>query len=98
MLAILEDATATLLRHPVPRHAGKRRALRETEAWLHSPDTESPFAFIRICEALGLDAQGLRTGRARAQGARGGESEEDRRRLGRPRAGTRHPLSRQRFG
>ena len=77
MLAILEDATATLLRHPTPRHAGKRRALRETEAWLDSPDTESPFAFIRICEALGLDAQWLRRGLARAQVAREGEPGKD---------------------
>ena len=89
MLAILEDATATLLRHPTPRHAGKRRALRETEAWLDSPDTESPFAFIRICEALGLDAQWLRRGLARAQVAREGEPGKDRRRLVRRMAGTR---------
>ena len=98
MLAILEDATATLLRHPTPRHAGKRRALRETEAWLDSPDTESPFAFIRICEALGLDAQWLRRGLARAQVAREGEPGKDRRRLVRRMAGTRHRISGHRFG
>ena len=98
MLAILEDATATLLRHPTPRHAGKRRALRETEAWLDSPDTESPFAFIRICEALGLDAQWLRAGLARAQVAREGERATYRRRLVRRMAGTRHRISGRRFG
>jgi len=98
MLAILEDATATLLRRPTPRHAGKRRALRETEAWLDSPDTESPFAFIRICEALGLDAQWLRTGLARAQVAREGEPRKYRRRLVRRMAGTRHRISGHRFG
>ena len=98
MLAILEDATATLLRHPTPRHAGKRRALRETEAWLDSPDTESPFAFIRICEALGLDAQWLRRGLARAQVAREGEPGKDGRRLVRRMAGTRHRISGHRFG
>ncbi len=98
MLAILEDATATLLRHPTPRHAGKRRALRETEAWLDSPDTESPFAFIRICEALGLDAQWLRAGLARAQVAREGERATYRRRLVRRMAGTRHRISGHRFG
>src|SRR5437899_11458348 len=31
MLAILEDATATLPRHPTARHAGTPRALPETE-------------------------------------------------------------------
>ena len=98
MLAILEDATATLLRRPTPRHAGKRRALRETEAWFDSPDTESPFAFIRICEALGLDAQWLRTGLARAQVAREGEPRKYRRRLVRRMAGTRHQISGRRFG
>ena len=98
MLAILEDATATLLRHPTPGHAGSRRALRETEAWVDSPDTESPFAFIRICEALGLDAQWLRTGLARAQVAREGEPGKYRRRLVRRMAGTRHRISGHRFG
>src|SRR5439155_24231760 len=34
MLAVLEDATATLLRYPLPRQARKRRALREAEEWL----------------------------------------------------------------
>src|SRR5438093_13567542 len=64
MLAVLEDATATLLR---PHHARQRRALREAEEWLDSADTESPFAFIRICEVLDLDAQWLRTGLVRAR-------------------------------
>ena len=98
MLAILENATATLLRQPTPRHPGRRRALRETEAWLHSRDTVSPFAFIRICEALGLDAQWLRTGLARARVAREREPRKYRRRLVRRMAGTRHRISGRRFG
>ena len=98
MLAILEEATATLLRRPAPRHAGKRRVLRETEAWLDSTDTESPFAFIRICEALGLDPQWLRTGLARARAAREGEPGTSRRRLVRRMAGTRHRIGGRRFG
>ena len=98
MLAILEDATATLLRYPPPRQARKRRALREAEEWLDSTDTESPFAFIRICEVLGLDAQWLRTGLSRAREAREGEPEKYRIRPIRRMAGTRHRIRGRRFG
>lgn len=97
MLAVLEEATATLLRHPAPRNAGKRRVLRETEAWLDSTDTGSPFAFIRICEALGLDAQWLRRGLVRARTARERESGKYRARLLRRMAGTKHRVSGRRF-
>ena len=95
MLAILEDATATLLR---PHHARQRRALREAEEWLDSADTESPFAFIRICEVLDLDAQWLRTGLVRARKAREGEPGKYRIRPVRRMAGTRHRISGRRFG
>ena len=98
MLAILEDATATLLRYPPPRQARKRRALREAEEWLDSTDTESPFAFIRICEVLDLDAQWLRTGLVRARKAREGEPGKYRIRPVRRMAGTRHRISGRRFG
>jgi len=98
MLAVLEDATATLLRYPLPRQARKRRALREAEEWLDSTDTESPFAFIRICEALGLDAQWLRTGLARAREAGEGEPAKHRTCPVRRMAGTRHRISGRRFG
>ena len=67
MLAVLESAIATFLRSP--GHARGRRESREVEHWVQSPDTSSPFTFLRVCEALGLDAEFLRTGLARARRA-----------------------------
>ena len=74
MLAILEDAAATLMRRLPARHREGRRVSREAARWLASTDTASPFAFLRICEALGLDAGCVRKGLLRAGNARDGES------------------------
>ena len=62
MLAILEDAAATLMRRLPARRPEGRRVSREAARWLASTDTASPFAFLRICEALGLDADCVRKG------------------------------------
>src|SRR5215813_13841464 len=57
MLAVLESAVTTLLGRGRTRTTARRRAVREVEEWLASGETDSPFAFVRICEALGLDDQ-----------------------------------------
>lgn len=59
MLATLQDAPRTLLgarygsRHP--------KCQREDLEWLMSDDHRQPFAYARICEALGIDAGWLRS-------------------------------------
>jgi hypothetical protein len=54
LLATLEDAIRTLLggRHP--------KQQREDLDWLMSEDRTDPFTYLRICDALGIDAGWLR--------------------------------------
>jgi hypothetical protein len=54
MAAVLEDAIHTLRKRP------RSRAGREAREWLASHDATWPFAYERICEALGLDADRIR--------------------------------------
>ena len=58
MLAILEDAIRTLIGHRYgSRHA---KLQREDLDWLMSDDMSDPFDYLRICDALGIDAGWLR--------------------------------------
>lgn len=59
MLAVLEDALATLLRDPA---AGEhdRRLVAATERWVAADDADWPFSFVSVCDALDLDASRLR--------------------------------------
>jgi len=61
MLAMLEDAARIYARVGVPA-AGGRRLLRETDRWVRSNDRRWPFSFLRVCEALGLNALVVRRG------------------------------------
>src|ERR1043166_1525069 len=65
MLAVLEEAVATLVRYRHARRARHQRVFREVQAWIASDDIVLPFAFVRICDAIGLDAAYLRGGLAR---------------------------------
>jgi hypothetical protein len=60
LLAVLEDGIRTLIKHA---HATRGRAAtlrREALTWLLSDANSDPFAFERICEALGIDSERLR--------------------------------------
>ena len=65
MLAVLEDAIATVVKHRSAIDPRARRLLAETAGWLASSDIESPFSFVNVCETLGLDPSYLRRGIAR---------------------------------
>jgi hypothetical protein len=73
MLAVLEDAVATLARNACGATKAERRALEEIESWCRADDRNWPFSFLNICETLGLDASCFRTGlmewKARLQAA-----------------------------
>ena len=97
MLAVLEDAVATFLRHPRRGDARERRAVREVEEWFDATDSVWPFTFIRVCEALGLNAQYVRAGLTRARGGRSGESSSRLTRPVRRMAGARHRIGARRF-
>ena len=62
MLAVLEDAIASLQR---PAAAASRAAAREHDevrAWLASDDTTWPYSFLNVCHVLGFDPSYLRRG------------------------------------
>jgi hypothetical protein len=65
MIAVLQTAfddcrgtaTARALGTPVPRDP---RATREAIHFFESGDRSWPYSFLNICDAIGLDAEGLR--------------------------------------
>src|SRR4029078_10946778 len=60
MRAVLEDALLCLQGHFLaPGRRGQRLA-QEAEAWFLSEDVHWPFAFISICEVLGLEPVSVR--------------------------------------
>ena len=64
MLAVLENALLPFLRNPARRHGRlmERRPLSaEVKSWIASDAGDWPFAFVNICQVLGLDEQALRT-------------------------------------
>jgi hypothetical protein len=61
MQAVLEDAIRTFL-HAAPTATTRARRLwREELEWFTAHDRSHPFTFERICEAIGVDPDGLRT-------------------------------------
>jgi len=79
MLAVLEDAIDTYVKHVTsPRGIGRAR-YNEVANWFRSEDSEWPFSFVSICETLGLEPPVVRrmlVRRARSQvrGASGNPS------------------------
>ncbi|MBI4515008.1 MAG: hypothetical protein HY699_04230 [Deltaproteobacteria bacterium] len=61
MLAVLLDAIRTfgVGRPSAPRIQAYRIWLRE-RAWFQAEDRSSPFSFVNICDALGIDADYVR--------------------------------------
>ena len=60
MLAVLEDALGTFqegLLSPVP---AKRVEAFKVEAWVASDDVDWPFAFVNVCNAVGVSPQYVR--------------------------------------
>lgn len=61
MLAVLEDAMRTYkegVDSPIP---AKRVEAFKVEAWVASDETDWPFAFVNVCDAVGLTPEYLRT-------------------------------------
>ena len=62
LLAILEEAVATVQRYVIDERRRGRRLYREAEAWVLSDDVSWPCTFRNICDALGIDPDYLREG------------------------------------
>lgn len=60
MRAVLEDALLCLQGHFLSTGRRGRRLAQEAEAWFLSEDVHWPFAFVAICEVLGLEPQAVR--------------------------------------
>ena len=58
--AILEDAVSCLTRNAGARRGRRRRELVEARTWFQDECREWPFAFVNVCELLGLDAAAVR--------------------------------------
>lgn len=62
MLAVLEDAVGTFQKHAVATSRRGRRMFNEAEEWFNCDEVEWPFAFVNVCQALGMDPDYMRGG------------------------------------
>lgn len=60
MVAVLEEAMATLLNWNDSPSASARQLAAEAQQWIASDDRSSPFSFATICDVLGLDTSRVR--------------------------------------
>ena len=74
MLAVLQDAVGTLLKHAGSARRGRRRLVREAEQWIYARNVDWPYSFENICAALNLDPAALRQGLRRIARAGTGPS------------------------
>jgi hypothetical protein len=62
LLAVLEEAVATVQRYVLDEGRRARRLYREAEEWILCDDTSWPCTFRNVCDALGIDPMYLRRG------------------------------------
>lgn len=60
MLAVLEDAIDSYLANVGARRGIRRARFHEAASWFQSNETEWPFSFVCICDALGIDPAVIR--------------------------------------
>lgn len=60
MSAVLEDAFLCVVRNVGARDRRRRRELREASDWFFSQCRDWPFAFLPVCDTLGLDVAAVR--------------------------------------
>jgi hypothetical protein len=65
MYAVLEDAITSYQRFSLVSNRRDRAAFKDAEDWLMHEKSDWPFSFERICEALDLNPDYIRTGLAR---------------------------------
>jgi hypothetical protein len=70
MVAVLEDAVHTYLKHAGADDPHARELFEETEAWFASDDATDLYSFENVCAVLDIEADYLRRG-LRARKARG---------------------------
>jgi len=77
LVAVLEQAVGIFQRYALAPDGADRLLFANIDAWFASDDTDYPFAFVSICDVLGLDVayvrSGLRQWRESQQEALGGK-------------------------
>ena len=77
MVAVLEDAVTTYMKHAGATDPQRAELFADAEAWIESDDAVSFYSFENMCAVLDLDPEYLRRGlRAWKRRATGGESPE----------------------
>ena len=54
MRAVLKDALDVLFKYDGAHDPRGRRLFGEAQHWIHSDDTQWPFSFLNVCDALSL--------------------------------------------
>src|ERR1700747_2566261 len=62
MLAVLSDAVRCFQAYADARNPAVRLRFAEAQAWILDRKAEGPFAFVTICESLGIEPNCLRNG------------------------------------
>lgn len=94
MLAVLEDAIQTVMRHGGDRRPRQRKLVRDVERWLDPRHDEGIFSFNSICTVLDLDGESIRRGvRRMIYGLEAGKQNRSRLAFARRMAGERHRVS-----
>src|SRR5262249_26449332 len=60
MCGVLEQAVIDMRQHRHARYGWNRRVRFDAYHWVSSRDRSHPFAFINVCEALGLSPRAVR--------------------------------------
>lgn len=62
LLAVLEEAIRTYQRYAFAHDPRSVTLRSQVEAWFASEDSDWPFSFVAICDALGLETTYVRAG------------------------------------
>jgi hypothetical protein len=62
LVAVLEQAVGIFQRYALASDGADRLLFADIDAWFASDDTTYPFAFVSICDVLGLDVAYVRSG------------------------------------
>jgi hypothetical protein len=70
MAAALSDGIETFLKSYPTTGRSRGRLYEETAAWIFSDDCTWPFSFMSLCDALEIDAEGMRAALRKWKSAR----------------------------
>ena len=74
MLAVLIDAVNILQDYRVSPNQRKRESFNEVSSWIFAHGTEGPMSLEHVCDALGVNAESLRSRLSELMSQQGGTS------------------------